>query len=129
MSELALFRMPERAYRRRSCPVCGGAWSLPVRAGTVTYAVQRQGWVKIGKTANLPRRLMHLRLGVRPDHSCWVTLPAGMDPGEPLILLGVWRGDREHQLHVRFADEHAAGEWFLPSRRMRRALSAVRMPC
>lgn len=129
MTELALFRMPETAYRRRSCPVCGGAWSLPRRPGTVTYAVQRQGWVKIGKTADLPRRLMHLRLGVRPDHSCWVTMPAGMDPAEPLILLRTWRGDREHQLHVRFSGDHAAGEWFRPSPRMVRTLSVVSTTC
>jgi hypothetical protein len=109
----ALFEMPRSAYRLRRCPVCGGSLA---RTGTTTYVVQRQGWVKIGMTSNLPERLSVLRRGTP---GCVTKHPAGMDWAEPLILILVFQRDIEHDLHERWADQHVAGEWFLPDAAMR----------
>lgn len=105
-----------RAWRR--CPVCAGA--LSVTAGA-TYAAQRQGWVKIGKSSNPAERISVLSM---PSLGCQVKAPAGMTWGEPILLLGVLLGDLEHELHERFAGCHAAGEWFLPDRPMRAWLAS-----
>jgi len=122
VTDLALFDLPETAYRRRSCPVCHGPLRLPLRPGTLTYAVQRQGWVKIRKTSQLDVRLRILRLN-GPNGAGMVAHPAAMTYGEPLLLLRTWPGDVEHELHVRFRDDHAAGEWFLPGPDLRAYLA------
>jgi hypothetical protein len=109
----ALFDMPREAYRLRRCPVCGG--SLSVTAST-TYVLQRQGWVKIGKTSNLPERLGVLR---RSTPGCVTKHPDEMDWTEPLLVLLVIDGDVEHDLHERFASDYVTGEWFLPGPTLR----------
>ena len=71
----------------------------------VVYLVERQGFVKIGYTSNLNNRLAAL-----PKETIRVE---GMTPG-PVQLLTVIPGDRslERQMHRRFADLRAGGEWF-----------------
>lgn len=120
---LVLFELPRSAYRLRACPVCAGSLSLAVRPGTVTYVVQRQGWVKIGKTSQLDVRLRVLRLH-GPNGAGMVKHPPGMTYAEPLILLRTFAGDVEHDLHERWQDDHAGGEWFMPSGPMRAWLAA-----
>lgn len=112
--------IPEAAWRLRRCPVCRGALydGRNDAEGTLTYAVQRQGWVKIGRTAQLEVRLRILRLN-GPNGAGMVRHPAAMDYGAPLLLLRTWDGDLEHDLHVRFRADHAAGEWFLPGPELR----------
>lgn len=124
---LTLFEPEEHQWARRSCPVCRGPWNLPSRPETVTYAVQREGWVKIGKTAQLDVRLRILRLN-GPNGAGMVSHPAAMDYGQPLLLLHTWPGDVEHPLHVRWRDRHAAGEWFLPDAAMAAWLRSVVAP-
>lgn len=66
---------------------------------SVCYLVStRQGFVKIGQTNNLTRRLSQLQTA---------------NP-EPLTLLLVLRGgaDTERALHQRFAQHRTRGEWF-----------------
>jgi hypothetical protein len=113
--QLALLEMPESAYRRRRCPVCRGALSV---TATHTYVVQRQGWVKIGKTSQIDTRLRVLRLN-GPNGAGMVAHPEAMDYGQPLILLALVEGDLEHQWHMDWRACHAAGEWFLPDSAMR----------
>lgn len=104
-----LFQVPESEWRRRRCPVCGGA--LKVQS-THTYAMQRQGWVKIGASNHPAERLGVLR---RSSPGCLVRFPEGMDLSRPIVLLGVLKGPEwEHHLHVQFQESHAVGEWFLP---------------
>ncbi len=82
---------------RRSRPV------LPV--GDRVYFVERQGFVKIGFTKNLNKRLSALpREVIRVD---------GMRRG-PVVLLASQPGSTalERRLHRRFAHLHAGGEWF-----------------
>lgn len=126
LGQAALFELPEAAYRRRSCPVCGGAWNTrtPTAGGVLTYAIQRQQWVKIGKTTDLEQRLRDLRRLTRPGGGVMVTIPAGMDHRAPLVVVNTWLGDYEHPLHLRYADHHAAGEWFTTDRALRRELVA-----
>lgn len=107
MTELALFEVPERWWRRRRCPVCGVALSIEHE---FTYVVQRQWWVKIGAT-NRPRKRMNEL--ARVDWKNYCLWPAGMDWTEPLIKHAMIAGDVEHELHQRFAEQHAIGEWFL----------------
>lgn len=113
MIEECLFEVPEEWWRRRRCTVCGGAVSLTFDH---VYVVQRQGWVKIGATSNLRRRLCEL---ARPAWRQHLLSPDGMDWMEPLTVLGVTRGDVEHELHRQFVACHAVGEWFLPNVEMR----------
>jgi hypothetical protein len=121
----ALFDPPESAYRRRSCPVCGGALSVTFAH---TYVVQRQGWVKIGATDNVRRRLSEL---ARPAWSKHLVSPDGMDWTAPLTTLAVLDRllvldqDTEHDLHRRFAHAHAAGEWFTRDRTIDRWLRQI----
>lgn len=108
-----LFAVPDDWWRYRRCQVCGGALSVTC---THTYVVQRQGWVKIGASSNLVRRVNELR---RPAWTKHLISPEGMDRLEPLVVHGVIEGDVEHQMHQRFAAAHVAGEWFMPDVEMR----------
>lgn len=108
-----LFDVPDDWWHRRRCQVCGGALSVTC---THTYVVQRQGWVKIGASSNLARRVSELRRPVWTKH---LISPQDMDWDEPLIVHGVIEGDVEHQLHQRFAAAHITGEWFMPNAEMR----------
>lgn len=117
-----LFAVPDDWWRHRRCQVCGGALSVTC---THTYLVQRQGWVKIGATSNVRRRLNELR---RPAWTHHLISPPAMDWHEPLAVLGVLDIDIEHQLHQRFALCHAAGEWFRPDGEMRTWLADVPPP-
>ena len=93
------------------CWVCLGWIHRPVPhpSSRVTYAVRRQGWVKIGMTGNLKERLGVLS---RSTEGCFTVHPPEMDWHAPLELLAVINGDVEHELHDRFAAHHALGEWF-----------------
>lgn len=125
MTSLALFDVPESAYRRRRCPVCLGPLRIPNQAQQwVTYAVQREGWVKIGKTSQLAVRLRVLRLN-GPNGAGMVKHPEAMDYGAPLVLVSLWPEDIEHELHVEYRDDHVIGEWFVPGARLRSALAAA----
>ncbi len=108
----ALFEVSREQWHLRQCPVCGGALSV---THTHTYVVQRQDWIKIGATSNVRRRINELR---RPAWTKHLLSPDGMDWHRPLATLAVLEGDTEHQLHERFADSHARGEWFLPDAEM-----------
>lgn len=100
------------------CRTCGGALSV-VHAHT--YVVERQGWVKIGATNNLRRRLSELR---RPAWRQHLVSPPGMDWTAPLTTLLTLDVDREHALHFRFRASHDVGEWFRPDAAMRSWLDA-----
>lgn len=119
MSDDVLFELPRTEWRLRSCPVCGGRLSV---AHSHTYAMQRQGWVKVGASSNVTERLNVLR---RPVSERLNRHPDGMTWSEPLLLLVVIEGDVEHALHERWADCHAHGEWFLPDADMREWLATL----
>lgn len=93
------------------CEVCGGWIHRPVPPpdSRVTYVVLREHWVKIGMTGNLRERLNVLS---RSTEGCLTVHPHGMNWTAPLHLMAIIDGDVEHELHERFADAHAAGEWF-----------------
>lgn len=112
LADEPLFEVPESLWVRRRCTVCGGALSVTC---SHTYAVQRQGWVKIGATSDPRRRINELR---RPAWTKHLLSPAEMDWREPLLTLGVLVGDVEHELHQRFAEHHVLGEWFRPAGEM-----------
>lgn len=101
-----LFEVPEHWWRRRRCQVCGCALSVTYAH---TYLVQRQGWLKIGATNNVRRRINEL---ARPAWVQHILAPEEMDWQEPLTTLLVLAGDLEHQLHEWFRDHHVVGEWF-----------------
>lgn len=91
----------------RNC-VCGG-WREPLEGrAQFTYFVQRQEWVKIGRTNNLAARLAALR-----SNASSVRIPSAMRTDAPLNLQFVIEGDVEHGMHRYFARWHVTGEWFL----------------
>lgn len=110
--------IPAAAWRLRRCPVCRGNLNdgRNDREGTVTYAMQRQGWVKIGRSYQPEVRRKVLSM---PSPGCRVLCPDAMEWAEPIVLLRTWDGDLEHDLHLRFRDDHVAGEWFLPGPELR----------
>lgn len=116
----ALFEVPEHLWRRRRCQVCGGALSVQHQH---TYVVQRQGWVKIGATSNVRRRVNEL---ARPAWSSHILSPVGMEWDQPLHVVRQIDGDIEHELHLRFRSCHVRGEWFLPDKAMRKWLNDKR---
>lgn len=71
------------------------------------YFVERDGFVKIGVTTNLEKRLQSLARG-------GALMPAGMTIG-PITVLATMRGTRANEayLHKRFAHLRIEGEWFL----------------
>lgn len=75
--------------------------------GEVVYFVERDGFVKIGTTKRLIRRI-----GALIEGSSRIR---GLSPG-PVRLLGVLLGGRdlERELHERFAHRRVSGEWFWP---------------
>jgi hypothetical protein len=83
--------------------------------------MQRQGWVKIGKSKHPETRLKELRA---INRQCYIQTPHEMDCAEPIFMLFVLEGDTEHALHERFAVCHVRGEWFLPDSEMRAWLNA-----
>jgi hypothetical protein len=85
---------------------------------TLVYVVEREGFIKIGWTANLERRLKDLSRG-----SCAAD---GMTVG-PVRLLFTIDGGRETEraLHLRFAADRVQGEWFLPSTAMQSWIDEV----
>lgn len=122
MTEDTLFELPRTEQRLRSCPVCGGRLSV---THSHTYAMQRQGWVKLGASSNVLERLNVLR---RPVSERLNRHPVRMTWSEPLLLLAVIEGDVEHALHERFQDSHARGEWFRPDADMRAWLAELPDP-
>lgn len=115
----ALFEMPASAYvGLKVCLVCGGRIAQRYRGPDVplyTYAMQRQGWVKIGMSRHPEVRLKELRAVNRQRY---IISPVEMDTAEPILLIATWLGDLEHALHQRWRDCHARGEWFLPNKEM-----------
>lgn len=89
-----------------------GDWSkVPTEDSGTVYFVERDGFVKIGYTANLEARLYQLGRG--GGSGC----PDGMTHG-PVDLLAAISGNRvdEGALHRRFAaDRWPKTEWFYPS--------------
>lgn len=114
-----LFDVPESFWKRRLCQVCGQALSV---VHTHTYVVQRQVWIKIGAT-NLPRRRIN-ELS-RPAWTKHILSPRGMDWYAPLHTHVVLDGDIEHEMHERFSEHHARGEWFWDCGPIRRWLREV----
>jgi len=87
-----------------------GPWPPEGRAHCVYFA-EREGFVKIGRTANLQKRLHQIGGG-----SC---MPQGMSVG-PVRPLGVIYCAcdgrtcvRESYFHQKFRDKHLEGEWFI----------------
>lgn len=73
-----------------------------------TYVVQRQDWVKIGRTTDLTTRLAALR-----EPGCKTAMPLGMVITEPLVLLATYDGgDMERLMHRWYSEHRVAGEWF-----------------
>lgn len=111
---------------RRRCLVCGGnlAQTHTVHATqpVFTYVMQRQGWVKIGKSYQPEVRRKVLSM---PSPGCRVVAPERMEWAEPIITILLIDGDVEHELHLRWAANHAGGEWFLPDQEMRLWLNKV----
>lgn len=106
--------------RRGPLPECSTCGQRRQRhPSTWTYAMQRQGWVKIGVSNNPVTRRSLL---ARKPRS--VRVPDDMDVSEPLLL--IWEahdGSLEHDLHERFVADHVVGEWFLPSAALRAVLA------
>lgn len=93
-------------HRRKIRPLKAGPW----RAHCVYFA-EREGFVKIGRTADVAKRMHDIGRG-----SC---MPQGMSVG-PVKLLAVIYCDctergcvREKYFHQKFLDQHLEGEWFL----------------
>lgn len=119
MTQEPLLEVPREMWHLRQCPVCGGALSVTYAH---TYVVQRQGWVKIGATNNVRRRINEV---ARPAWIKHLLSPEGMDWLEPLVVLAVLEGDIEHVTHERFASCHSRGEWFMPDVEMRAWLRSL----
>jgi hypothetical protein len=113
-----LFEVDPSWWRLRHCRVCGGTLKQPPGQ---TYVMQRQGFVKIGKSKHPATRLKELRA---INRQCYIITPAAMDCTEPIFLLFTLPDDMEHALHERFARCHVEGEWFLPDTDMRDWLRA-----
>jgi hypothetical protein len=86
-------------------------WPHAYRRAHCVYFAEREGFVKIGRTANVKKRMHSIGKG-----SC---MPQGMSVG-PVRLLAVIYCDctgkgcvRERHFHERFRDKHLEGEWFL----------------
>ena len=73
-------------------------------ADWVTYFIQPEngGLIKIGKAKNLKDRLAMLQTG----------------SAAPLVCLGYLEGDRESEMHRRFARLRLFGEWFRPGQEL-----------
>lgn len=114
-----LFDVPEEAWVRRRCVVCGVALCI---VHTHTYVVQRQVWIKIGATSRPRKRMNEL---ARPDWANYCLWPRGMDWIQPLHRLALIEVDVEHEAHVRFAEYHVIGEWFTDNAAIRRWVREV----
>lgn len=88
-------------------------------ADTVIYYVERDGYIKIGMTTNLEKRLKNLANGGTAS-------PPGMTIG-PVTLLASHGGGRasEKYMHRRFADLRLAGEWFRSSPELLEHIAAI----
>lgn len=82
------------------------------RTSSVYFARRDDGAIKIGWTADVPRRLAELR----------------KETGANVALLAVLPGDKpdELRLHARFALSRLDGEWFMPSEEIAAFLRALR---
>lgn len=76
---------------------------------SLIYYAEREGYVKIGRTTNLTKRIKDLSRG-------GVIYPDGVGLG-PVVLLATHKGGEvaEARLHERFATDRVAGEWFRKS--------------
>jgi hypothetical protein len=85
--------------------------ALPGPGRSVVYFIERQGFVKIGTTTSLEKRLRDIGKG-----SCMLT---GMTVG-PVRLVATMPGDQRHEkfLHDQFHELRVEGEWFLPDGRL-----------
>ena len=99
----AIKRGPKRKGRGGFKPVAGQVYL--VRAETL-------GLIKIGRTANVPRRMNALRVA-SPDR---LTVLAVLD--DPAGML-------ERELHIRFAPDRRHGEWFQPSQALEDFIRSV----
>ncbi|MER7733693.1 GIY-YIG nuclease family protein [Streptomyces erythrochromogenes] len=81
-----------------------------LRHGSVVYFVEREGFIKIGRSTSLKQRLPSLASG-----SC--LMPDGVKPG-PVKLLATTPGDHEVEsaFHLRFRRQRVRGEWFRPNK-------------
>lgn len=102
------YRRPRKLERTKRRELVG----LKPPAGPGVYAAGFSGFVKIGRTKNIKKRLEFL------DTSC----------PEPIRLLAILSPDplSERRFHERFAEERVRGEWFRMSGRLRAALLEAR---
>ena len=106
---LLLMREQRGPAPGRACFVCGGA-DAPVRLRdtTTTYVLLRDRWVKIGRAQNVEQRIATLT-----KHPFSVVCPPTMPMHTTDVrLVATMPGDAEHELHWRFRDHYAVGEWF-----------------
>ncbi len=80
----------------------------------VVYFIFCAGFVKIGTTSNLKRRLAELQIGAP-----WQTRIVGLIPGGRATELF---------LHFFFRDDSAGGEWFIMSDQLRKIVSEMAVP-
>jgi hypothetical protein len=102
-----------------SVPAPHGSNRPTGRTGGATYLAQRQGYVKIGWSANIPQRVRWL------NGRTMMPKPPGMDWREPAVLLGSVDGDHEIAWHDQWAHRRAGGEWFLPDAEMAAWIGSV----
>lgn len=95
-----------RRYRRGLLP-----------SGEIVYFVERNGFIKIGMTADLKNRLLGLRAEDRRAPA------AGAGPVRVLACMPGGRNE-EKRLHQKFAHLRIGGEWFRPDPSL---MSAVRL--
>lgn len=90
------------------------------RASSLVYFVERDGFVKIGYSSDLKRRIQQINTG-----SCLIE---GMTVG-PVELLATIDGagkETEDWLHRRFEHLRVGGEWFLLDEELRTFISGLR---
>ena len=82
--------------------------NLKIGSRATIYFARRGPYVKIGISRTVARRIRNLR------YDACIT-PADADRTEPVELLGTIPDcslNDEFQMHCRFEDWHAVGEWF-----------------
>jgi predicted GIY-YIG superfamily endonuclease len=99
-------RWDRRAHASQSKP------TKSTRTGIVYFVQSASGFIKIGFSTDLERRIKQLRIG---------------NPEKLVVLAAFLAPSRlEWQLHRKFSDLAASGEWFFPDDRIRIEIGRLR---